>query len=76
MQCAVHHQMRGMTFDRHLFLCRLERADAVRKNDIAEHRLRRGADLLFLDHWKGEHVGRLVLAAPGRVERAHFHVGG
>ena len=36
-------------------------------------RLRRRADLLFLDHRKGEHVGRLVLAAPGRVQRAHFH---
>src|SRR5436189_6301655 len=74
MKRAVHHQMRGMGLDRHVLLRGLAGADAVSKRDVAEQ-LGAG-QAAFISHWEGKDVGRLILAAPGGIERPYLLVGG
>ena len=75
VQSPVDEQMRRMRFDRDRLFGGLPLAHAFREDDVAEHQLRTFAriiQLVRLDEWEGKDVGRLVLAAPLRVQRPNF----
>ena len=81
MERAVHHQMRGMVADRRLPSPpprRRRRRGRGRCRRAAPRRRRPGqaVEQFRLEHREGEDVGRLVLAAPGGVERADLGVVG
>ena len=57
------------------FQCRLARNRLGCKHDVAQHGRQRFAGL-HRKGGKGQHVGRLVLAAPGRVELPHMRIVG